>query len=394
MITIWGAAGRHHAMLRAPRCPALAAHAAANPWVRHSFVNRINVVTGPARSATSCRSAISDSLSLCSSGGGGAAARGGSVRCAAATGQQQQQQEWQREEEQQHQQQRPRFYAPSLPDAPGGCVELSPEEARHAVRVLRLRQGDELELADGRGGLAAARLERADRNSAFAVTTAPPSRVGWAGPRWVLAAGTMTLKGGRTDWLVEKATEIGAYALQPLVSARAATGTTRTRFRALTSKRSRGGDGVRGDDDNNAGSEGGRLARLALAATKQSLRLHALRLLPAATVDELLPGVHAAPLCLIAAAGAPPVLSVLQSATAELCALSAPEGLPPQQQQHEPPPCYLFVGPEGDFTEQELAALTAAGARLVGLGPTRLRTETAALALLAAAVLHGDSARA
>lgn len=52
------------------------------------------------------------------------------------------------------------------------------------------------------------------------------------------------------------------------------------------------------------------------------------------------------------------------------------------------PRTLLVVGPEGDFTEAEQAALVAAGGRLVGLGPLRLRSETAAVALLSAAMLH------
>ena len=47
----------------------------------------------------------------------------------------------------------------------------------------------------------------------------------------------------------------------------------------------------------------------------------------------------------------------------------------------------LLVGPEGDFTDEEKAAIVAAGARGVGLGALRLRVETAALAILAAVQL-------
>ena len=48
----------------------------------------------------------------------------------------------------------------------------------------------------------------------------------------------------------------------------------------------------------------------------------------------------------------------------------------------------LIVGPEGDFTPAELSAMTDAGALPVGLGANRLRVETAAVALLAAAGLY------
>ena len=47
----------------------------------------------------------------------------------------------------------------------------------------------------------------------------------------------------------------------------------------------------------------------------------------------------------------------------------------------------MFIGPEGDFSPAELAALVEAGARPVGLGSNRLRTETAAVALLSACLL-------
>lgn len=54
-------------------------------------------------------------------------------------------------------------------------------------------------------------------------------------------------------------------------------------------------------------------------------------------------------------------------------------------------PCYLLVGPEGDFTTSEVQMMVAAGVQPVGLGDLRLRTETAALALLTAAMLFESS---
>jgi len=83
---------------------------------------------------------------------------------------------------------------------------------------------------------------------------------------------------------------------------------------------------------------------------------------------------------LVAAAGAPPIAAVLADArrggwTAE------------EDGSGSRPPCLLFVGPEGDFTGAEVEGLVAAGAKLVGLGPHRLRVETAAMAGLAAVTL-------
>ena len=55
----------------------------------------------------------------------------------------------------------------------------------------------------------------------------------------------------------------------------------------------------------------------------------------------------------------------------------------------EAEPSMLLVGPEGDFTPGELEGLVAAGARPVGLGPNRLRVETAALSMITAVTLWG-----
>jgi 16S rRNA (uracil1498-N3)-methyltransferase len=83
------------------------------------------------------------------------------------------------------------------------------------------------------------------------------------------------------------------------------------------------------------------------------------------TFDELVERVRSADLALLAAAGAPPLRSVLEN-TKEKKAGG-----------------FLVVGPEGDFTDDELARLEEAGAIAVGLGPLRLRVETAAVAIMA-----------
>ncbi|KAF6251642.1 ribosomal RNA small subunit methyltransferase E [Scenedesmus sp. NREL 46B-D3] len=244
----------------------------------------------------------------------------------------------------------PRFYAPQLPASVGAAVQLEPEEARHAVRVLRLKEGDALELCDGSGSLVQCQVAYTDKTSATVRLHA--RTVPWQGPQWVVAAACLTLKGGRTDWLIEKATELGAYALLPLVTQRSQTGTTKSKFN--------------------------RLQRLALAATKQSLRAHGLQLLPVMQLSQLLPELQQAAVSLVATAGAPPVLQVLRQAAQ-------------QQDAGGSARCYLLIGPEGDFTPAEVQGLADAGVLPVGLGSNRLRTETAAMALLSAAVLFTDA---
>jgi 16S rRNA (uracil1498-N3)-methyltransferase len=125
-----------------------------------------------------------------------------------------------------------------------------------------------------------------------------------------VAAACLTLKGGRTDWLIEKATELGAHALLPLVTERSQTGTTKSKFKSLSSKGSKQAAAAADDGD----FQPSRLQRLALAATKQSLRAHGLQLLPVMQLSQLLPELKQAPVSLVATAGAPPVLQVLQQA--------------------------------------------------------------------------------
>lgn len=99
---------------------------------------------------------------------------------------------------------------------------------------------------------------------------------------------------------------------------------------------------------------------------KQCLRPHALSLAAPASVGQLCNRIRGADAALVATGGAPPLAEV---------AAALPRG---QHPRHG----ILCIGPEGDWTPQELAALVAAGARPVGLGDLRLRAETAAVALL------------
>ncbi len=90
--------------------------------------------------------------------------------------------------------------------------------------------------------------------------------------------------------------------------------------------------------------------------------------------------VSQARLALLAAAGAPPVTHALQQSA---WPRQAAPGAGSAMQEGG----MLLVGPEGDFTPEEQQQLAEAGAKPVGLGAHRLRTETAAIALLATAML-------
>ena len=258
----------------------------------------------------------------------------------------------------------PRLYVPdSLTPSltPGSTLTLDEGETKHA-RALRLAPGAAVELCDGRGGTVAASVVESPaptgRRAAGALVTLTASPVtvpvDTTRPSWTLAVAGVAggLKGGRGDWVVEKVAELGATSILPLATARA--------------------PGLSSSD-----GRGERWARLAHAASKQCLRTRSLDVRPGATLDAMLPAIAAAPLVLVAATGGVPVLDALAGARDALASAAGCES-------------FLLVGPEGDWTPAELEALRDAGALPVGLGEARLRVETAALAILTAAVLRSE----
>ena len=283
-----------------------------------------------------------------------------------------------------------RFYVDEpLPPA-GGVVLLGRDESKHAMKALRLKPGDFLEVCDGVGGVGVGQLigtepsEEGGRKGARdaaaaavaldAVATAP-----FGGPEWHLVVACGGLKGGRADWLVEKSAELGAASLVPLKTERSPTvGPDRgdrkgNKGKGGRARRDAGDAGDAGDDDDDAFLSGreGRWSRVASAASKQCLRAHALRIAPPLAFDHLLERVRSADVALLAAAGAPPLRRVMEENAERFGKEKRNAG------------GLLLVGPEGDFTDEELARLAEAGAVAVGLGPLRLRVETAAVAIMA-----------
>jgi 16S rRNA (uracil1498-N3)-methyltransferase len=184
--------------------------------------------------------------------------------------------------------------------------------------------------------------------------------------------------------MVEKCAEIGARRVTPLTTERSSrvggggdNNSNSTSGHGNNGKKKRGNAKSRREDededeDGEAGTSGreGRWGRVALAASKQSLRVNALIVTAPVDVHEMCETMareNGTRLTLLAAAGAPPIAEVMRGASAEEARCGR-----------------ILIGPEGDFTDGEIKALVAAGARVVGLGPLRLRVETAAVAALAA----------
>ena len=210
---------------------------------------------------------------------------------------------------------------------------LDGDEARHLTRVLRARIGDEVVLFDGTGTAWPARVAGVHRDRVDLETTAtladPPRR----GPSITLAVALP--KGERQKWLVEKLTELGVDRLVPLVT-------------------------VRGVAEATASARA-RLERGVIEACKQCGRNRLMEITPPRSVADLFATLPEAGHALIAEPGALPIKPF--GITATVSTLLA------------------LVGPEGGFTDAEIAAAEQAGAVRVGLGPHILRIETAAIAL-------------
>lgn len=223
-----------------------------------------------------------------------------------------------------------------VPLAAGQLLDLPPGPARHA-QVRRVQPGDALVLFDGRGGEWQARVRAMGRQSVNVELLAHTVVDRELRPRVTLAVGMPANE--RMDWLVEKATELGAAALQPLLCERSVL--------RLDGERA---DRKREHWQAQAVAAAEQCGRTQLPAVQPVRRLADwLQQLPAGSLRWLLSP---------QAASAPP----RPAADAMLLVLS---------------------GPEGGLSPAEQAAALAAGFSAVQLGPRVLRAETAPLAVLA-----------
>jgi 16S rRNA (uracil1498-N3)-methyltransferase len=227
-----------------------------------------------------------------------------------------------------------RIYFPS-PLVPAGSVELSRDQVHRLRSVLRLGSGATIAAFNSDDGEWLCRISDLDRSGARLTIERRLRAPEPESELWLLFA---PIKRARLDWLVEKATELGASALVPVWTAR-------TQVERLNLER---------------------LRRHAISAAEQSERLSVPELRPPEPLDAVLacwsPGRNLI-VCDETGAGAP-----IGETLAQLSA----------------GPAALLVGPEGGFNQSELDALDKLSfVSRVGLGPRVLRAETAALAALA-----------
>jgi 16S rRNA (uracil1498-N3)-methyltransferase len=265
---------------------------------------------------------------------------------------------------------------------------LGEEESRHAVKVLRLGVGSRLHLTDGRGTLYEAEIVNPSPRGCDVRVVSSVWKFGARDYRLTMAVAP-TKNGDRFEWFLEKATEVGFDAVVPILC----------------------------DNSERRVFNSARAQKMLASAMKQSLKAYLPSLEPLTPVRELIgrpfEGVKLIAHCreevdcfgqrprnddgasVSAAASVVSVVSVasVASVTSVAPAVIAGSGGDATKQSRIPitqalPPhtdALILIGPEGDFTAEEVALAIKNGFVPISLGDSRLRTETAALAAVVAA---------
>ena len=224
----------------------------------------------------------------------------------------------------------PRLFIRQALDA-GGRVALDANQANYLGNVLRLGPGAKLLLFDGRSGEWLARIDEAKKKMMTLEVERRTREAETVPDLWLAFS---PVKRTKTDWLVEKATELGAARLLPVITQR----TIAERVRIE------------------------RLAGIAIEAAEQCGRTRLPEILEPVSLKQLLTGRD----------------------PARRLYFADEQGGDPAARTFSPGPGLILVGPEGGFGDEERAAIRAApNAAPISLGPRILRAETAALAALA-----------
>jgi len=220
------------------------------------------------------------------------------------------------------------FYTP---DINSNEYVLNEEESRHCTKVLRLTIGTKIHLVDGRGGLYVAEIISIDkRNVRLKVTETKLDYQKRNHHLHIAVAPTKNID--RLEWFLEKATEIGIDEITPLV-------TERSERKVIKEDR---------------------LFKVITSAVKQSLQAYHPILNPLISFDQFMKKEYDADKMIAHCLSEEERSPIKKSASNKYLVL---------------------IGPEGDFAPTEIEEALRSGFKPVTLGNTRLRTETAALAV-------------
>ena len=221
------------------------------------------------------------------------------------------------------------FYAPEITTP---FYTLPEEESGHCVRVLRLREGDSLHITDGRGTLYRAVVE--DPHPKRCTIRIVEEHAEWEKRPYSLTIAVAPTKNiDRIEWFVEKATECGIDRIVPILC----------------------------DHSERKVVKGERLEKIAISAMKQSLKAYLPQIDPLTPVRNFL-------------AEESDAIKLIAHCEEDMERIFMGEKI------RKGDNVVVLIGPEGDFSREEIEAARKAGFTEVTLGNARLRTETAALA--------------
>lgn len=218
---------------------------------------------------------------------------------------------------------------------PAAILALNEAASRHLLTVLRLRVGEPLILFNGQGGEYRAVLRGIQRKTALVEVGEWLARDCESPLRIHLGQGIS--RGERMDYAVQKSVELGVHSITPLATARC--GAQR--------------------DAQRAASRASHWQKVAISACEQSGR------------------------CYVPSVAAPQSFSTFLSQASGLRLICVPGQQSSLEDKPEDWRVTVAIGPEGGFTEEEIAQAEAAGFQRFSLGPRILRTETAPVVAIA-----------
>lgn len=226
----------------------------------------------------------------------------------------------------------PFFYIKSY-DSKQEQIVLDEDNSRHIVQVLRMKQGEQLNLTDGKGSLLTCTI--ADDHKKHCTVTIDKTEFSEQAGKYITIAISLVKNTNRFEWFLEKATEIGVREIIPLICER----TEKERFRL------------------------DRMQGICISAMLQSQQAWLPVLHEPVTFEKI--GEWKSP-------GLNLIAHCIEQDKKQLKEIPAGRSL-------------ICIGPEGDFTSAEIGLALQENFVPVGLGETRLRTETAGV--VAAALL-------
>jgi 16S rRNA (uracil1498-N3)-methyltransferase len=219
------------------------------------------------------------------------------------------------------------FYTPNIDNI---TYALTPEESKHAIKVLRMQPGDEVTLIDGNGGLYNGIVDEADPKKCIVRIIEKIEQYGRKNYRLHIAIAP-TKNNDRLEWFLEKATEIGIDSITPILCQRSERKT------------------IKPD----------RLEKIILSAAKQSVKAYIPKLNPMLPFKTFVESVDEA---------------------GKYIAHCMPNPKPSLKSKlKDVSDLVVLIGPEGDFSPEEVNVALENGFSEVHLGKSRLRTETAGI---------------